>query len=223
VRIFARSVVERIDEGPNGLSMRVAGGLTVSAAHVVVAAGYDSLPFLRAKNPSADVADIDNTFALVTQPLADPRRAAALPHIWESARPYIYLRGTTDGRIMLGGADLPFKDATARDALLPRQVRKLANYYQELFGEELPAMQFAWAGSFATTPDGLPFIGRVPGVDPRLQFALCFGGNGITYAAHAGDMIRAGIEGRAHPLESVFGFGRLGTELTEAGGRRVSQ
>ena len=57
-------------------------------------------------------------------------------------------------------------------------------------------MAYAWAGSFAETRDGLPLIGRVPGMNPRLQFALCYGGNGITYSVHAGDMIRAGIEGR---------------------------
>ena len=72
-------------------------------------------------------------------------------------------------------------------------------------------MAYAWAGSFAETRDGLPFIGRVPGMDPRLQFALCYGGNGITYSVHAGDIIRAGIEGRAHALDAIFGFGRLGT------------
>ena len=51
--------------------------------------------------------------------------------------------------------------------------------------------------------------GGDPGMNPRLQFALCYGGNGITYSVHAGDMVRAGIEGRPHELDDVFGFGRL--------------
>ena len=205
VRVYSRAMVERIEESSDALLLHVAGGGIVRAAQVVVAAGYESMRF------APPVADIDNTFALVTEPLADAQRAAALPQIWESARPYLYLRGTRDGRVMLGGADLPFKSAVAREALLPRQVRKLAAAYEDLFGEKLPPIAHGWAGSFATTPDGLPFIGRVPGWNPRLQFALCYGGNGITFAVHAGDIVRAGIEGREHPLEPVFGFGRSET------------
>ena len=204
VGIFARTAVKGIEEQSDGLRLRTDKGHTVTARDVVVAAGYESLDFL----PDG-IANVDNTFALVTEPLADVKQARALPQIWESARPYLYLRGTHDGRIMLGGADLPFKSPVAREALLPRQVRKLASAYAELFGRELPPIAFTWAGSFANTRDGLPYIGRMPGKNPRLQFALCFGGNGITYAVHAGEMIRAGIEGRAHPLDSVFGTARL--------------
>jgi glycine/D-amino acid oxidase-like deaminating enzyme len=205
VRVFARTTVTGIEEQPGGLRLRTANGHTVTAQHVVVAAGYESLEFL-----SGEVADIDNTFALVTEPVTDAKFATSLPQIWESARPYLYLRGTFDGRIMLGGADVPFKSPMARDVLLPRQVRKLAAAYEQLFGQELPPIAFTWAGSFARTRDGLPYIGRMPGTNPRLQFALCFGGNGTTYAVHAGEIIRAGIEGRAHPLAPVFGAARDG-------------
>jgi glycine/D-amino acid oxidase-like deaminating enzyme len=205
LRLFARAEVAAIEEAGDQMLLKVNGDRQVRARHVVVAAGYESLRFL-----PRDVANIDNTFALVTEPLQDRRRAAALPPIWESARPYIYLRGTPDGRVILGGADLPFKSPAAREALLPRQIAKLSRAYEELFGQELPPVQHTWAGSFANTADGLPFIGAVPGMNPRLQFALCFGGNGITYAVHAGGIIRAGIEARGHELDDVFGFGRQG-------------
>lgn len=204
VEIFERVTVERIEESGERLRLLTHLGHTVSARHVVICAGYESLQFV-----PRDVAQIDNTFALVTEPLADPARAAALPLIWESARPYLYLRSTRDGRIILGGADLPFKNAAARDLLLPRQARRIAAQYEDLFGEPLPPIAYQWAGSFARTPDGLPFIGAVPGANPRLQYALCFGGNGITYSVHAGEIIRAHVEGREHALDDVFGFGRL--------------
>jgi glycine/D-amino acid oxidase-like deaminating enzyme len=93
--------------------------------------------------------------------------------------------------------------------LLPRQLRRLAASYRDLFEEDLPPIAYAWAGSFAETRDGLPYIGAVPGLSPHLQFALCFGGNGITYSVHAGEIVRAVLEGRAHALDEVFGFGRL--------------
>ena len=193
VRLFARTKVTQIEEQGDALVLRTAGGHTVTAAHVAVCAGYESLDFL----PSG-YADVHNTFALVTEPLTGRERIATLPLIWESARPYFYMRGTPDGRLLVGGADVPFKNAAARDVLLPRQVRRLQEQYEDLFGVELPPVAYAWAGSFAETRDGLPLIGRVPGMNPRLQFALCYGGNGITYSVHAGDIVRAGIEGRVH-------------------------
>jgi glycine/D-amino acid oxidase-like deaminating enzyme len=205
VRLFARTKVTQIEDAADSMRLRTAGGHTVTAAHVVVCGGYESLDFL-----PPGFADINNTFALVTEPLARREWLDTLPLIWESDRPYVYLRSTPDGRLLVGGADVPFKNATARDLLLPRQVRKLAGQYQDLFGEELPPVAYAWAGSFAETRDGLPLIGKVPGMNPRLQFALCYGGNGITYSVHAGDMIRAGLEGRTHELDDIFGFERLG-------------
>jgi glycine/D-amino acid oxidase-like deaminating enzyme len=44
---------------------------------------------------------------------------------------------------------------------------------------------------------------------PALLFALCYGGNGITYSVQAGAMIRAAVEGRSHELDTVFGFSRV--------------
>jgi glycine/D-amino acid oxidase-like deaminating enzyme len=145
-----------------------------------------------------------------------------MPLIWESARPYLYLRGTPDGRLMVGGADVPFKNAAARDALLGRQVRKLAEGYSELFGEDLPPVSHAWGGSFAATSEGLPHIGPAPGMHPRLLFALCYGGNGITYSVHAGEMIRAHVESRPHELDEIFGFPkeRGGLPARAGGGSR---
>jgi len=208
VQLFARTKVTQIEEQGERLKLQTTGGHAVTASHVVVCAGYESLDFL-----PAGFADVHNTFALVTEPLARSD-LPTLPLMWESARPYVYLRSTADSRLIIGGADVPFKNAGARDLLLPRQIRRLADQYQSLFGEDLPPVAYGWAGSFAETRDGLPSIGRVPGMNPRLQFALCYGGNGITYSVHAGDMIRAGIEDRPHALDDVFGFARLGADLS---------
>jgi glycine/D-amino acid oxidase-like deaminating enzyme len=219
VRMFARTRVAQIEEGADALRLRTADGHVVTAAQVVVCAGYESLEFL-----PAGIADVNNTFALVTEPVTRREWLATLPLIWESARPYLYMRATADGRLVVGGADVPFKSAAARDLLLPRQVRKLADQYEKLFGEKLPPVAYAWAGSFAETRDGLPYFGRVPGGNPRVLFALAYGGNGVNYAVQAAQMIRAGIDGQAHPLDDVFGFGRAepGQRAEERGHERSS-
>ena len=201
VELHTGTAVKAVEEEGETLRVVLDSGTAVRARDVVICTGYEAPRFL------PDVAaDLRNTFALVTEPL---ERGAALPLIWETARPYLYLRSTPDGRIVVGGADVPFESAVARELLLARQIRRVGAAYRDLFGKELPPIAYAWAGSFAETPDGLPYIGSVPGRHPHLRFALCYGGNGITYSVHAGEMIRAGIEGRAHPLDEVFGFQRV--------------
>jgi glycine/D-amino acid oxidase-like deaminating enzyme len=212
VPVFCRTRIRAVEERGARLAVVSEAGPEVHADHVVVAAGYESLAFVPRK-----VASIANTYALVTEPLPERVRVDTMPMMWESARPYLYLRGTPDGRLMIGGADLPFKNAGVRDLSLPRQVRRLARDYQALFGEELPPVAHAWGGTFANTRDGLPYIGAVPGLNPRLQFALCYGGNGITYSVHAAEIIGAHLESRPHALDAVFGFEREGADAAGAG------
>ena len=69
---------------------------------------------------------------------------------------------------------------------------------------------FAWAGTFAETEDGLPWIGASPEHDRRLLFAMAYGGNGITYSMLGAGLIRALVERRKHPLQALFGFQRQG-------------
>lgn len=200
IEIRTRTRVESVDAAGHDLALRLADGSTLSAKHVVICAGYESLRFL-----DREVADIDNTFALITAPTDE---FASLPLVWESARPYLYMRTTRDRRLIVGGNDVSFDSVAARELLLPKQTIKLARSFEKLFGRPLPPVEYAWAGSFASTKDGLPYIGPVPGMHPRLQFALCYGGNGITYSVQAGDIVRAHVDGRAHALDDVFGFER---------------
>jgi hypothetical protein len=52
---------------------------------------------------------------------------------------------------------------------------------------------------------------------PRLEFALCFGGNGINCSVHAAEMIRARIDSQPHALDTLFGFARQDGERIRAG------
>jgi glycine/D-amino acid oxidase-like deaminating enzyme len=216
VEIRTRETVAAIEDAGAHLRVTLESGRTLRARDVVICAGYESLKFL--PEPAQFPIHLHNTFALVTEPLAPDARVSSLPLIWESARPYLYLRATPDGRMIVGGEDLPFKNAAARDVMLPRQIRRLVAGYRDLFDAELALVASTWAGTFAETDDGLPFIGSVPGLNPHLRFALCYGGNGITYSVHAGDIIRAAIEGSAHALGEVFGFARSGADFS--GGRQ---
>lgn len=129
--------------------------------------------------------------------------------VWESARPYLYLRSTGNGRIVAGGEDDSVDIPARRDARVDAKARKLCRK----IAKALPGLEvqptFAWAGTFAETADGLPFFGPHPQHGPRMQFAMAYGGNGITYSMLGAGLLRAQIERRAHPLQRLFGFTRL--------------
>lgn len=99
--------------------------------------------------------------------------------LWETARPYFYMRTTADGRALVGGEDDPFRNPERRDRLVPKKTEKLAARFREMFPRIDFEVAFAWAGTFGETKDGLAYIGAVPEL-PHCLFALGFGGNGIT-------------------------------------------
>lgn len=203
--VFDRSRITRLDAGARGVTLHTADGVRLRAAHAVFATGYASQQWLDQR-----VAHNRSSYAFITDPL-DPAalRGLADTMAWESARPYLYLRTTGDGRLLAGGEDDAIDIPARRDARVERKARKLvAKIARAMPGLQLqPA--FAWAGTFAETDDGLPFFGAHRQYGPRVLFAMAYGGNGISYSAAGAPLIRALIERRKHPLAALFSFARL--------------
>jgi glycine/D-amino acid oxidase-like deaminating enzyme len=173
------------------------------AAAVVFATGYETPP---------EVADprvkLTSTYALVTEPLRAPPSWLGDTIVWETARPYTYLRGTDDGRILVGGADLPFRDPDRRD----RRLRERRRVLERRLVRWLPTARgletsYAWAGTFAENPDGLPLIGPVPG-QPGLFTALAYGGNGIVFSVVAARLLRDQVLGLPNDDGRLFQLGK---------------
>jgi glycine/D-amino acid oxidase-like deaminating enzyme len=175
----------------------------VTAAKIIFATGYESEAYLRHK-----VADLHSTYALVSEPM-DPAIIQRLPYVlWETARPYFYLRTTLDHRIIIGGADEPFRNPVARDRLIGRKTKQLLKQFATFY-PTLPPLDvaYAWAGTFGATQDGLAYIGQT-GDFPNAYFALGYGGNGVTYSMIAARLIADAIMGRPNPDAAIFRFGR---------------
>ena len=106
----------------------------------------------------------------------------------------------------MGGKD-DDKSPAARDAALPQKVKLLEKAFHRLFPDIAFKTDFEWAGAFASTKDGLPYIGSVP-ERPRTFFGLGLGGNGITFGILASQIILDSIRGKKNILENLFGFNR---------------
>jgi glycine/D-amino acid oxidase-like deaminating enzyme len=202
-RICDRTAVVRTIFRGRGVELRTAGGARVRARHLVAATGYEAESFLPRRHTA-----LHSTYALVSEPLAAfPGWPAGRCLIWETADPYVYLRTTADGRVIMGGYDEPFSDPKARDRLLGAKTAALRRRFRQLFPRIPLEVAYAWAGTFARTDDGLPFIGRHPAV-PHTWFALGYGGNGITYSLIAAEYIRDQVLGRPNADTELFGFAR---------------
>ncbi len=192
--ICDRTVVAHTRHTARGVVLTTDRGARVRARHLVIAAGYAAGAFLPEK-----VTALHSTFALVSQSVADfPGWPADRALIWETAEPYVYLRTTVDGRTLIGGFDEPFRDPAARDRLLAAKTAALVRRFRRWFPAIKLELAYAWAGTFATTPDGLPFIGAHPG-RPHTFFALGYGGNGIIYRLTEARLFEFGCRPRAVP------------------------
>lgn len=204
-RVFDRTTVTAITASTRGVTLRTQAGPVLRAGHVVLAAGYATQQWLYQR-----VARNRSSYAFVTDPLdADALGPLRRTLIWESARPYLYLRTTQDDRLLAGGEDDAIDRPARRDARVDRKARRIAAKVGKLLPHLNPTPTFSWGGTFAETRDGLPFIGPHRQYGSRVVFVMAYGGNGITYSMLGADLVRAHLARRRHPLAALFGFARL--------------
>jgi glycine/D-amino acid oxidase-like deaminating enzyme len=201
-RVFDRTCVEKFIGNTASVEMLTDTGATIQAQHVIIANGYESQRMLREK-----IVDLHNTYALISEPLDSIEPWQRDWMLWETKVPYLYLRITADGRLLVGGEDDPYHSPAKRDRSISTKSKiirqKVLNLLPQLPWE--PA--YEWAGTFGQTQDGLAYIGESPEY-PNCYFALGFGGNGITFSTIATEIIPALIDGQTHPHADLYRFGR---------------
>jgi glycine/D-amino acid oxidase-like deaminating enzyme len=202
LRAFDRTAVTSYRAEDRHVELRTSRRVRVRASKVVVATGYEAVVDF-----PTPLAAMHSTYAVVSEPLASFRGWPKQRLIWETARPYVYLRTTGDGRALIGGYDEPFQDAPRRDKLLSKKTQLLARRFKRFFPDIDFEVAYAWTGTFAETPDGLPYIGEHLAY-PRTYFALGYGGNGITWGLIAAEIIRDLCLGRKNPDTAIFSFRR---------------
>ena len=201
-RVYDRTEVTRVHTTERGVTLETDRGPTITADRLVVAAGYD---LDRQLGKSAGT--LNSTWAVVSEPVADLSWWPGRSLVWETRRPYLYLRTTEDDRVMIGGEDEPWSSRHANTRLLRSKAQRLVERLSGVFPLPSVEVAYAWAGVFGATRDGLPYIGSRPG-HPHTWFALGYGGNGITFSMVAANLIRDWWTGCANPDGQLFAFDR---------------
>jgi glycine/D-amino acid oxidase-like deaminating enzyme len=106
---------------------------------------------------------------------------------------------------MVGGEDEPIDDDAARDALLPTKIHALQTKAKRLLPWIDATEDFAWAGTFGESEDGLPSIGCLPDM-PNCYAVLGYGGNGITFGVLAAQILVEALCGGNDPDANIFAF-----------------
>ena len=202
LQLFSHTEITGYNESANGYTLATDNGHTIDCNYLIVAAGFEAGQFL-----PRNLMQLSSTYALVSDPVDEGQLWPERCLVWETAQPYFYMRTTQDNRMMIGGADEPFKDPDRRDKLLREKVKVLEGKFKELYPDIPFNTDMAWCGTFSSTKDGLPYIGAWPG-KPRMLFALGYGGNGITFSMIAAQVIRNVIQGNKDPRMKLFGFDR---------------
>lgn len=200
--VHNRTEIKNIRYQENGVELTTGDDCTIRAKRLVIAAGYESQAYLHQK-----VENLNSSYAIISEPMPDLSFWYENCLIWETARPYLYMRTTSDHRILVGGRDETFYNPDKRDRLIAKKARQLKKDFIEKFPDIPFKTDFRWAGTFSETKDGLPFIGESK-ERPCTYFALGFGGNGITFSVIAAEIIRDLYLGKPNKDAEIFAFDR---------------
>jgi len=201
LKVYSHTDIVIIQSAKNNITATTEKGISIRAKKIVAAPGFESENLLDEK-----VMLLSSTYVLVSQPMKPEDLWKEKCLIWETARPYLYIRTTADNRIMVGGFDEPFQDPKKRDALMEKKNKDILKRFKKLFPESKIEVDFYWCGTFGGTKDGLPYIGEHK-KHPNIYFALGYGGNGITFSVIAAEMIK-NMYLNKYEEENIFKFDR---------------
>lgn len=202
LEIYDRTEIEEIKTKKEKTIAKTKSGLTIEVDHVVHCTGYESIETVK-----ENIVNLKSTFALASEAYETLPQAFKKHIYWNTDAPYLYFRSTEDGRIVMGGGDRDFKNATRRDALLPKKERELAKKFQKCFPEITFIADYSWAGTFGETQDGLPYFGKT-NPQKNEHYILGFGGNGITFSVMGMEAIIHSINKTPHPFLEYYKFNR---------------
>jgi glycine/D-amino acid oxidase-like deaminating enzyme len=208
--VHARTGLKRFENVRGGVLVHTQAAnsesseFTIQCKHLVLAAGYETQKWLPQR-----VASNRSSYAFISEAMPGELGALKDTLVWESARPYLYMRRTGDERLLVGGEDDTVDIVLRRDLAVEKKSQRLCKRVKKLFPALDVRVAFAWAGTFAETSDGLPFFGPHESCGPRVHFAMAYGGNGITYSLIGAELLAKTLAGKPHPCAKLFGFDRL--------------
>ncbi|WP_149273379.1 NAD(P)/FAD-dependent oxidoreductase [Pareuzebyella sediminis] len=202
LEIYDKTTIATINYQKKGVEVALKNGCEIQARKLIFCNGFESTEII-----NEQFVNLISTFAMVGERQPDSSRKIEHTLFWNTADPYIYLRTTEDGRLLIGGEDEAYTNPEQRNASIGDKAKKLEKYLKKILPEYDFVNDFAWAGTFGETKDGLPYIGPHKAF-PSTYFVLGFGGNGITFSVIGMEIISCLLKGKPHTLAPYYRFER---------------
>jgi glycine/D-amino acid oxidase-like deaminating enzyme len=181
--IFENLEAECVEENSTGVEVHTSEGI-IQASHLIHATGYETPPIDKKIGT-----DIIRSYAIATEPIEDLSQWHERALIWETKRPYLYMRTTVDNRIIAGGLDEDPPEAPQSEKKIEKRGKQIEKEVQKLFPDLTIKMEYAWGASFGESLDNLPYIGKHPEKE-RTYYLLGYGGNGTVYSMLGSHILR---------------------------------
>ncbi|WP_417429908.1 NAD(P)/FAD-dependent oxidoreductase [Halpernia sp.] len=202
LKIFDKTELKTVKSKNDFNEVTTTQNVKISAKKIIYCVGYESTILIK-----ENFVNLKSTYAMVSEVNPENLKKIDDTLFWNTDSPYIYMRTTEDGRLLIGGGDEDFKDPKKRDRLLGKKEKEVLKVLKKIQPNYQFYTDFTWAGTFGETKDGLPYIGEHKKF-PNSFFVLGFGGNGITFSVTGMEMASAYLKNKKHPLAEYFKFGR---------------
>ncbi|QTD42751.1 FAD-binding oxidoreductase [Sporosarcina sp. Te-1] len=192
--------VTDVIEAKGMLNVLTSGGI-VKARNVIYTTGYVKPPVGKL---TGEV--LKRTYVAVSKPITQPAwYEKAL--IWETKRPYLYMRTTVDDRIIIGGLDEETDQMDISQEAIRTKAERLILEANDLIPGLQLEVDMSYGALFGESKDELPFIGRHP---EKLHhyYLLGFGGNGTVYSMLGAKMLTELIQGKEPAYSQIVGLDR---------------
>mgnify|MGYP000291893203 CR=1 FL=1 len=210
LQVYENTEIIDIKNNENTLTLETNKNKRIVAKKAIVSTGYEGIKYINEK-----IATLSRTFTIVTKPVQNFNGWYNRSLIRDNNNPYTYMRTTSDNRIIIGGEDVGLGGKSSSiSTLLDAEnftnekynilTEKLKSLFPQIKGIEI---EYKFNGVFATTHDGLPYIGEYKEL-PNVYFSLCYGSNGILYGVLAAQLIRDLYYNNPSPDLELFRFGR---------------
>lgn len=200
VAICSPVVIKAVAADEESVILTTDDDVEIETRRAVFCTGYEVM-----KAVPEDGHRVVSTWVFASAPTATAPEWLGDHALWEGSDPYLYIRCTRDGCIVAGGEDEPWSRAHADDALLVEKTETIAEKVRALIPGLRFRIAYRWAGAFGTTDSGLPLIDAVPGY-PNCYAVMGFGGNGITYAVIAAEVVRHLLFHASELPETLYRF-----------------
>lgn len=178
IRIFEHTEMNGhyYDKEQDKMIVSTKNGHSIKARFIIFAAGYEGIEIKKEKKAS-----FVSTYTVTTHPIKDLSEWYNRTLIWETARPYLFMRTTRDNRIIIGGLDDNTSYAEDRDSKLIHKKKRLIEEFNKMFPTIEVQPEYSLAAFYGGTIDGIPIIGKYEEI-PNSYFLFAFGDNGTVYS-----------------------------------------